>query len=78
MIEIALRCLFSEDHTPDVENSILNFRLKMALTNVHFKLKIKIVLPNRWPSIGRFFDGHIAKHLDESDRLYTKRIKLCS
>ena len=78
MIEIALRCLFSGDHTPDVENSKLKFRLKIALTNVHFKLKIKIVLASRWPSIGRFFDGHISKHLDESDRLYTKRTKLCS
>ena len=37
MIEKALRCLYSGDHTPDVEKSIFKIRLKVVLTNVYFK-----------------------------------------
>ena len=35
--EIALGCLYSGDHAPDIERSTLKPLLKLALTNADFK-----------------------------------------
>ena len=40
--EIALRCLYSSDHSPDLERSTLKLLLKLAVTNVHFKCNNKL------------------------------------
>ena len=38
---LALKCLYSSDHAPDIERSTLKLLLKLAVTNVHFKYNKK-------------------------------------
>ena len=40
-IEIALRCLYSSDHAPDLERSTLKLMLKFAEKNIHFNCNNK-------------------------------------
>ena len=76
MIEIALRCLYSGDHTPDIEKSTFKFRLKIVLTNVYFKWHNKSYCQVDGPAIGASFAVILANNWMKSIN-YALNEELC-